>query len=71
MAGGGQVIRQNEGVNLPLRGHEPVQETVRRAVAISPHAWKVNPQKNLSVFDGKFYLPVCERVDERGMLWIA
>ena len=56
----GQVIRHKEFVNLPLREQEPVQVTIRRAVAASPHVWKVSMLKNLSVFDGKFYQPVPE-----------
>ena len=57
----GQVIRHKEFVNLPLREQEPVQVTIRRAVAASPHVWKVSMLKNLSVFDGKFYQPVPEQ----------
>jgi len=57
----GQVIKYREFVNLPLRQQEPVQVTIRRAVAASPHVWKVSMLKNLSVFDGKFYQPVPEQ----------
>jgi hypothetical protein len=59
--GRGQVIKHKEFVNLPLREQEPVQVTIRRAVAASPHVWKASMQKNLSVFDGKFYQPVPEQ----------
>ena len=58
----GQVIKQKEFVDLPLREQEPVQVTIRRAVAASPHVWKVSLLKNLFVFDGKFYQPVPEQV---------
>jgi hypothetical protein len=57
----GRVIKQKEFVNLPLREKEPVQATIRRAVAASPNVWKVSLLKNLSVFDGKFYQPVPEQ----------
>lgn len=58
----GQVIKQKEFVDLPLREQEPVQITIRRAVAASPHVWKVSLLKNVFVFDGKFYQPVPEQV---------
>jgi len=57
----GQVIKQKEFVDVPLREQEPVQITIRRAVAASPHVWKVSLLKNLFVFDGKFYQPVPEQ----------
>jgi hypothetical protein len=57
----GQLITHQEFVNIPLREHEPVQETIRRAVAASSHLWKVSLLKNLSVFDGRFYQPVREQ----------
>ncbi len=55
------MIKQKEFVNLPLREQEPVQVTIRRAIAASPHVWKVSLLKNLSAFDGKFYQPVPEQ----------
>ncbi len=58
----GQGIKQREFVNLPLREQEPVPVTIRRAVAASPHVWKVSLLKNLSIFDGKFYQPVPEQL---------
>jgi hypothetical protein len=58
----GQVIKQKEFVDVPLREQEPVQITIRRAVAASPHVWKVSLLKNVFVFDGKFYQPVPEQV---------
>jgi hypothetical protein len=60
----GKLIEHEEFVNIPLREHEPVQETIRRAVAASPYVWKVSLQKNLFVFDGKFYQPVREQAHE-------
>lgn len=54
----GRVIKHKEVVNLPLHEQEPVQLTIRRAVATSPHVWKVSLLKNLSVFEGKFYQPM-------------
>ena len=51
-------------MTIPLREHEPVQETIRRAVFASPHAWKVSLMKNFTVFDGKFYQPVRDPVHE-------
>jgi hypothetical protein len=60
----GQLNTHQEFVNIPLREHEPVQETIRRAVAASSHVWKVSLLKNLSVFDGKFYQPVREQTRE-------
>lgn len=63
----GQEIKQKEFVNLPLREQEPVQLTVRRAVAASPHVWKVSLLKNLSVFDGKFYQPLPEQTGEHAV----
>ncbi|HYB01725.1 MAG TPA: hypothetical protein VED37_16015 [Ktedonobacteraceae bacterium] len=60
----GQPIKRKELLNIPLHEHEPVQETIRRAVVASPHVWKVSLQKNLSVFDGKFYQPVREPAHE-------
>ncbi len=58
----GQVIKQKEFVDVPLREQEPVQITIRRAVAASPQVWKVRLLKNVFVFDGKFYQPVPEHV---------
>lgn len=60
-----QPIRHEEFVNLPLREHEPLPETIRRAVFASPHMWRVSLLKNLSEFDGKFYQPVREQVCTR------
>jgi hypothetical protein len=57
----GQVVKQKESVNVPLREQEPVPVTIRRAVAASPHVWKVSLLKNLSVFGGKFYQAVPEQ----------
>ena len=62
----GQVIKHKEFVDLPLREQEPVQITIRRAVAASSNVWKVSPLKNLFVFDGKFYQPVPEQTREMG-----
>ena len=64
-----QPIRREEFVNLPLREHEPLPETIRRAVFASPHAWRVSLLKNLAEFDGKFYQPVREQARASG--WAA
>jgi hypothetical protein len=61
----GKSIKHQELVNIPWHEHEPVQETIRRAVVASPHEWKVSLLKNLSVFDGKFYQPVREQAHQR------
>lgn len=61
-----QSIKHAECVNIPLREHEPIQETIRRAVFASPHVWKVSLSQNLSQFDGKFYQPVRAQAHERG-----
>lgn len=53
-----QLTRHEEFVNIPLREHEPLPETIRRAVFGSPHVWRVSLPKNLAEFDGKFYQPV-------------
>ena len=60
----GQSIKHKEFVDIPLCEHEPVRETIRRAVALSPHLWKVSLPKNLTVFDGKFYQPLREQAHE-------
>jgi hypothetical protein len=62
----GQRMKHEEFVNLPLREHEPVQKTIRRAVCASPYVWRVSLLQNLSTFDGKFYQPVQEQVHQMG-----
>ena len=63
----GQWRKHEEFVNIPLREHEPVQETVRRAVFASPHVWRASLLQNLSTFDGKFYQPVQEQAHAMGV----
>ena len=63
----GQWMKHEEFVNIPLREHEPVQQTIRRAVFASPHVWRASLLKNLSAFDGKFYQPVQEQAHEMGV----
>ncbi len=56
MVGEGHEQTHDEIVQIPLREHGPLQETIRRAVFASPQTWKVSLSMNLSDFDGKFYL---------------
>jgi hypothetical protein len=61
----GQWVKHEEWVTIPLREHELVQETIRRATFASPQVWKVSLLQNLSGFEGQFYQPVPEQAHER------